>query len=715
MAILGGSPLGLIGLKSMSDKTGMSTFNGGLSRNVKVSEYNRSRAGTLFSGQRRLRAWPNLKGKISPGMDIRQSGNKIIEERNPSLDDVDTTGLADVKYEVDEKGNKVWKDGYQSPMGGAGAKGQNLLHNNDVYDTSVLNLIEKLAPTKGALKPADFAYLKDLGVYPNNRLMICRRFMTPTGDNIMVNNIRDGKARDVSSLGTMISWIPEGDNFLSITFGEVWEEAKADFTGILNSLGDDFGKSGFGSAAAQGFGASPLPGFTEIFQRMFLERFGLLDKGSGAGIPAGNPNLIKEAKVRTTVPYGAAGSGLATTINITMVCEYELKFISGIDPTIVWMDILGTITRFGTSNSSNYGLSGGVASRLAKWSRNPNSLLTDVIDSVKGIIEKVKTEVVTGLKNIYNAAVDAAQKVKTESDAAATAPKEGEPGYVKVDPAEEAQNKANKAAKAVYNAGQTALNLLTNGIKKTITGSIYKYRVQVMGIVAALTGNPSTPWHLTIGNPLRPVFCSGDMLVKTTTLKLGPILAFNDLPSSITAEFTIENARPWGMQEIMAKFNSGYLRTVDIQKTYFETTQEITADKDGTERVTADEAAGILPPLVIEQTNTNAVNDDAKNKEIIGDDKTKDQTKAVDGGKEPKNDILPNPFLQDNGLNNKTLPVGIISAPKEPLKSVDTGNKGAPGSGTTLANPFVKTTPASGTTLGNPFNTGNIITNSKLI
>ena len=153
---------------------------------------------------------------------------------------------------------------------------------------------------------------------------------------------------------------------------------------------------------------------------------------------------------------------------------------------------------------------------------------------------------------------------------------------------------------------------------------------------------------------------------------------------------------------------------MDIQKTYFETTQEITADKDGTERVTADEAAGILPPLTIEQTKDNTVNDDAKNKEIIGDDKTKDKTKAVDGGKEVKPDILPNPFVQDNGLNNSTLPVGTISAPKEPLKSVDTGNKVAPGSETTLANPWVKATPVSGTTLGNPFNTGNAITNSKL-
>ena len=627
MAVLGGSPLGLIGLKSISDKTGMSTFNGGLSRNVKVSEYNRSRAGTLFSGKRRLRAWPNISKKISQGYDISQDkdGN-IIETKNDDLNDIDTTGTADVTYATNEKGQTIVKDGYTSPMGEAGSKGQNVLHNNDVYDTSVLNLIEKLAPTKGALKPADFAYLKDLGVYPNNRLMICRRFITPSGDNIMVNNInKEGKARDFSSLGTMISWIPEGDNFLNITFGEVWEEAKADFTGILNSLGEDFGKSGVGSAAAAGGGMLPLPAFTEIFQRMFLERFGLLDKGAGSGIPAGNPNLIKEAKVRHTVPYGEAGSGLATTINIVMVCEYELKFISGIDPTIVWMDILGTITRFGTSNSANYGLSGGVASRLAKWSRDPTSLLRDVILAVTDIIEKVKEEVVKGLRSIYNAATKAADKLDDKP------PEKTE----ETDPGVEAKKNANKAAKTVFDAGARVLNLLTQGINKTIIGSIYKYRVQVMGIVAALTGNPSTPWHLTIGNPLRPVFCSGDMLVKSTTLKLGPILAFNDLPSSITAEFTIENARPWGMQEIMAKFNSGYLRTVDIQKTYFETDANVKVDKNEREYEGTIEKPGYLPEELTpdEYSKQKALNSNNLDKGgATGDDKTK----VVDGGKEPK-------------------------------------------------------------------------------
>jgi hypothetical protein len=56
------------------------------------------------------------------------------------------------------------------------------------------------------------------------------------------------------------------------------------------------------------------------------------------------------------------------------------------------------------------------------------------------------------------------------------------------------------------------------------------------------------------------------MYTDSVSLKLGPTLAFNDLPSYITTEFTLINARPWGAQEIMSKFNSGYLRSVNLKK-----------------------------------------------------------------------------------------------------------------------------------------------------
>lgn len=539
MAILGGSPLGIIGVTS-NPSGGYSTFNGGKTRNVAVTSYNRSAELSLFTGKRKLRAWPGIKtysGSYKEyGKDASFSGHYDVEGRL----DVDYTKLKATGG----------KSGDNYSLGGG--VGSTSLHNNDVYDTSILNIIEKLSATKAALRPSDFAYLKNLGVFPNNRLMIVRRFASPADDNIMVSR----KPTEIPSLANVISWVTDGADFVSVDFGEKWEEAKADFTNLLNNLGEDFGKkaasTGLGDLLGAGMGGVPLPGFTEIFQRQFLEGIGLLDQGSKMGIPAGNPNLIKEAKARTTVGYGDAGSGLTCNLSFNFETEYELKFISGIDPTIVWMDIIGNILRFGTSESDTYGLSQAAGAKIKKWVANPDKLVSEVIWSVKNSLSQVAEKVHKKITEIRDKAIKAADEAMAE------------------DKAGNNENIDKALAKETAAASRKILNAIVNIADNLLKGTILKYRTEIIGIVNALTGAPSTPWHITVGNPLRPVFCSGDMYMDQVTLKLGPQLAFNDLPSSIKVSFQLKNARNLGLQEIMSKFNSGYLRTVDVQKTYFE-------------------------------------------------------------------------------------------------------------------------------------------------
>lgn len=518
MAVLGGSPLGLLVTRS-TPVNGRSTFNGGNSRNVNVADYNISKADSLFTGKRIVRAWPII---------------------NTNSDGVyDTIGENDVDYSKLAAGDKTGDSFKQRP-----------LHGNNVYDTSILNIVESLSGTKAALRPADFAYLKDVGVYPNNRLLVARRFAGPINDNIMTKK----KDTEVGSLATLISWQPQGTDFLSIDFGEKWTEADADFKNILNRIGGDFSKSGtsnLGSGAGGGFGIIPLPSFTEIFQRKALQSIGLIgEEGNEISdenlIPAGNPNLIKEAKRRTLVGYEQAGSGLTCVVSISMVCEWEMKFISGIDPTVVWMDILAMIARFGTSPSDNYGFGKKMSTKINEWVNNPNNLVTQVVTAIADALKNLKDV----LQVAINGIVDGMKKVVE-------------------DPAEAA---AKLDAGAITNS---IMDSVLNFANTMLKGTILKYRVEILGVVNALTGNPSTPWHITIGNPMRPIFCSGDMLTQSVKITLGPTLGFNDLPSTIKAEFTLVNARSWGMQEIMAKFNSGYLRTVDAQKTYYETKSDL--------------------------------------------------------------------------------------------------------------------------------------------
>ena len=60
------------------------------------------------------------------------------------------------------------------------------------------------------------------------------------------------------------------------------------------------------------------------------------------------------------------------------------------------------------------------------------------------------------------------------------------------------------------------------------------------------------------------------MIVDSVDISFGPVLSWNDLPSTIKAEFTLKNARPLGADELYARFNNtstrNYERLVDMNQ-----------------------------------------------------------------------------------------------------------------------------------------------------
>lgn len=494
--ILGGSPLGLI-TRSGPTRDGMSNFTGGASRNINVNDYN--------------------SGRKQASSNLDSAGNPV--ETNVSL----FTGRSIPNF-WQNVGKIGTNEDFTGLSGESGQINRSILHNDDLYDTSILNIVEKLSfSNKAALRAQDFAYLKNLGVLPNNRLMIARRFDKPMGDNIF-------NKTGTPPLAVLIGWKPQDEDFINIKFGEKWEDADADFTNVLNNLGKDFGIEGAGAGAAKVGNMIPMGGFTENIQRQILSKLGILSDVDEP-LPSGNPNIIKMAKRRKTIPYGTRGSGLTCEISIDMVVEYEQKFISGIDPTVAWMDIVANATSFGTSNSTNYGLTTGFANQIDKYTgRNGITILIEnLVKSIKEAFTSIKRnieELVTGII-------------------------EGED--------------RQSLGDIVSSDG---VGDLTTQLLDSIGKTIEKYKVEILGITHALSGLPSTPWHITIGNPLRPIFCSGDMYTQDVKLKMGPTLSFNDLPSTIKVEFTLSNARPLGLQEILAKFNTGHLRTSNTRRDY---------------------------------------------------------------------------------------------------------------------------------------------------
>jgi hypothetical protein len=381
------------------------------------------------------------------------------------------------------------------------------------------------------LSSADFAYLKDIGVYPNNRLIIARRFSTPVGNDLSIVQEKP--------IATLISWFKEDADFLNVTYGEDWVPAKASFKNILDDVGKDLtlpgsdntkGMSKLGSFLAGGADGIPFPGLIEGLQYNFFSLLGYVDKQSGQFlIPNGDPNLIREAKQRSTIgSTSEAGSGLKCSFSISMTVEYEMKFINGVDPTIVYFDIIANALSFATSPSR------------FMFNDNFNQKGKDFINNLmSGNIQSLKTNLVNFLRNLQKAIDDLVKGIFSG-------------------------DKTKNVSNTVSNSSN--INTL---IQNTLGAVVGKYKVALIGVLNSITGAHSTPWHVTIGNPKRPIFCSGDLYTEDVKMSMGPILGFNDLPSSIKLELTLKPARNLGADEIFERFNPSqgreyYSRAVDF-------------------------------------------------------------------------------------------------------------------------------------------------------
>ena len=437
---------------------------------------------------------------------------------------------------------------------GFAQSGSKDIHNNDIYDVSVINIMDKTEKyTSMHLSPAHFAYLKDLGVYPNNRLMVARRFPGPVGNDLTAIN--------TAPLATLISWVDNDSDFMDISFGENWIPAKASFESVLNDIGRDTtlsrdnatGNAGIGTALAGGVSTIPLPGLMEGLQQKLLISLGIAPDAPNTDIilPVGDPNLIKQGMQRQTVERGEPGSGLKCDFQIKMKVEYEQKYINGIDPTLVYFDLISNVLSFATSDARFM--------YTEAFATGTNNILTDLISGDIGAIQaSISKFVDTFIKTIKTYGNNLAEVISGISK-------------------EYASNQKKSFDEKTKGSIETIL-------KNTLGAVIGKYKIAILGIISSLTGVSSTPWHITIGNPLRPYFSSGDMWMDEVEMKMGPVLSWNDLPSNIIIEFTLKPARPLGAQEIFNRFNTGrartYVRNPDIASS--NTSQVVTQDANNT-------------------------------------------------------------------------------------------------------------------------------------
>jgi len=388
-------------------------------------------------------------------------------------------------------------------------------HESDIKLSSIINWTQQ---NHNAMKlnVFNFAYLKDFGVYPANRLMILRRFDGPVPDDIFKTQLKP--------LNTMVAYYKMEENPISVSFHENWKPFNTTFMKVLQDvIGIEFdsipGASTFKSASG-----SPLA--QDVFNKIG-EKLGIISDG---GMPYGDPNIIYQAHVRDTNPdpgEDQLSTGLSSDVKIKFETTYVMREIGGVDAKAAMLDIIANAVHMGTSNSRFY-ITGNAKSTLNRIMKdmetgNVDALFKEIVDGLTDIITDITSKIAEAAKGIVKAAEDGG-----------------------------AQGAIDAVLGDLKSVGSALL-------KQRYT----RYKWQLRGAVGALSGMYTAPWHITIGNPKFPWFSCGNLVVENVELKAGGELGYNDMFTELSVSITLKAGRALGADELTGLFNNGKGRIYD--------------------------------------------------------------------------------------------------------------------------------------------------------
>jgi len=404
------------------------------------------------------------------------------------------------------------------------------------FNPTIENIVDN-SSTLQALKLnySDFLYCKRLNAYPNNRLVILRRFNSGAADNII-----DADAIEMNTsqtpISVMVTWFDEFP--VNISFKEEWTTIE---TGLIKEIMNT-GKELLGEGAEEYADQN----YKEDISNPFLSAIwfsiiaGQDDNAKYDRIlPGANPNLIRQAVYRKAM-------SLKSDITMTLKFEYVLRYLNGIDPHIAMHNIIANIIRMGTSTS----ISVYERSALTDFT---NDVLTDIVNghittALKKLIEKV-TDYLSTKNDNNESCTFGGDDNKTNITDQKTSPIS--PGTT---------NKSKKSSLELFLC--KVYNNLTSNIEEVASNYVSKvlsiYRFRLLAALKADTGLPSGQWHVTIGNPFNPIVTIGDLILsENIKLSFNKELSYNDFPTEIYATVQLKSARTRGAQEIEKIFNGG--------------------------------------------------------------------------------------------------------------------------------------------------------------
>lgn len=505
--------------------------NQGINQSQNNALQNTDTLGTDFTGTQD--GTQSATNNTSRAANNNELANQAIDERNKNsqIDTDQPSNPRSVSYNDNGQIQHRWNsygytDAYQSR--------QDL---DSIYDVSTRSIINHFSPDTSIegtplnnmmLRPSDFVYLRQLGNYSNNRLVILRRYEKPVGNDPSINP-------DNMPIATLIGWLDDNDK-VDFSVSESWVSHNEDlfdffvefmgvkdsgglvsrlgkeFSNIIGSIANSSAKTD-GGAINRSFSNTLLSGLSsvvggaantaikttklkELAEVAVLKALGFSASPSVRGNVRQNPNLV------TSTMRREPGGGINGSFKFSFNTEFEFKYFSGHDPEQAMLDVIANCLTMFTSDRDSL--------------IEPDSL--DSWNKLNAILQN-EQEVSTVIQELVND----------------------------------------------LNIGEDSLKNLTEGVEGAFDsfGSfVYSsWETKLKAAIAASSGQANGVWHMTIGNPKKPVVSIGNLVLSAGNIEMDmKEMSFQDFPTRLNVSCTLNNAQPLGRQDVENALSAGFGR-----------------------------------------------------------------------------------------------------------------------------------------------------------
>lgn len=215
----------------------------------------------------------------------------------------------------------------------------------------------------------------------------------------------------------------------------------------------------------------------------------------------------------------------------SIVFSYKLRAFDNISPKAAMLDLIANITKTCYTAGNFWG----GAKQINGPQPNPTAW-----NKANAFIDKTWDKLGSGLATLLSGGYDMSQIL-------------GSIGQFVSELANQAKELANNMIGAVKDgtAGSKVVSKFKSwnsqfGISDQIKGALKDAmgRPQLYAFDSLLSGGDTGMWHLTIGNPLRPIITIGNLEVTNTEIQhLGP-LGIDDFPTELKVTVSFKHARP---------------------------------------------------------------------------------------------------------------------------------------------------------------------------